>query len=93
MILGNETIYHGIQVRNKIMDFVTGYITRHGYPPTVKEIGDGVGLKSTSSVHSHVKQLIEEGKLETDAPGVPRALRVPGYKFMKIEKGVIVDGK
>lgn len=93
MILGNETIYHGIQVRKKIMDFITRYIIQHGYSPTVKESGDGVGLKSTSSVHSHVKQLIEEGKLETDAPGVPRALRVPGYKFVKVEKGVIVDGK
>ncbi len=60
MILGNETIYHGIQVRKKIMDFITRYIIQHGYSPTVKEIGDGVGLKSTSSVHSHVKQLIKK---------------------------------
>lgn len=30
MILGNETIYHGIQVRKKIMDFITRYIIQHG---------------------------------------------------------------
>lgn len=85
-MLGNETKDHGIQVRNKIIDFITGYIIQHGYSPTVKEIGDGVGLKSTSSVHSHVKQLIEEGKLETDDPGFPRALRVPGYKFVRVNE-------
>lgn len=91
MILGNETIYHGIQVRKKIMDFITRYIIQHGYSPTVKEIGDGVGLKSTSSVHSHVKQLIKEGKLETDDPGFPRALRVPGYRYIKEDE--VLNGR
>ena len=43
------------------------------------------GLKSTSSVHHHMKVLLEEGKIETDAGlGVPRAIRIPGYKFVKV---------
>ena len=61
------------------------YIDEHGYPPTTREIGEMVGLKSTSSVHAHLQRLLKEGKIETDAGlGVPRAIRIPGYKFTKV---------
>lgn len=65
-----------------VLNYIKIYIWEHGYPPSVREIGDGVGLKSTSSVQVHIKKLIELGVLETDAEmGTPRALRVPGYIF------------
>lgn len=65
-------------MHEKIYEFVVRYILDHKYPPSIREIGTGVGLKSTSTVHHHLKQMFERGILETDA-GVnsPRAIRVP----------------
>lgn len=79
-----EAKAQGVSTREKIMQAVVAYIEEHQYPPTFREIGDMVGLRSTSSVYNHIKILMLEGKLETDEEfGAPRALRVPGYKFVK----------
>ena len=76
----------GLSVKKAILNYVIRYIERHGYSPTVREIGDGVGLKSTSSVQNHLAAMFENGMLETDSGiGSPRAIRVPGYKFIKEE--------
>ena len=75
----------GEKIRKDMLQAIIGYIEQHGYPPTTREIGEMVGLKSTSSVHAHLQRLLREGKIETDAGlGVPRAIRVPGYKFTKV---------
>ena len=66
-----------------ILKSIIGYIEKHQYPPTIDEICEMVGLKSKSSVHGHLKVLMMLGLLETDAVGSPRALRVPGYRFVK----------
>lgn len=77
-------VRRGQAVRKQILDFIVSYISKHGYSPTVREITEGVGLKSTSSVYNHLLRMLDEGVIETDAsPGSPRAIRVPGYKFMK----------
>lgn len=60
----------------RILAFIKAYIAQHGYPPSYSEIGDGVGLYSKSSVHSHIQKLIQLGELETDHPGSPRAIRL-----------------
>lgn len=60
------SLQHGERVRNNILDFITGYIQQHGYAPTYREIGEGVNLKSTSSVYSHNERMLELGVLETD---------------------------
>lgn len=74
----------GITTRKKIMDCITGYIEEHGYPPTYREICAITGVGSTSIVHSHITKMIAKGELESDSgEGSPRALRVPGYKFVK----------
>lgn len=71
-------------IREAILREIIKYIEQHGYPPTVREIGEMVDLKSTSVVQAHINRLFDEGKLETDAgPGSPRAIRVPAYKFRK----------
>lgn len=75
---------HGKKVREQIRQVIIDYIQQHGYPPTVREIGEAVGLKSTSSVKMHLDRMFADGMLETDANiGTPRAIRVPGYKFVK----------
>lgn len=75
-----------MSTRDLIMKSIISYIEKHQYAPTVREIGDMVGLKSTSTVHIHLKELFAEGKLETDEVSSPRALRVPGYNFVKEEE-------
>lgn len=61
--------------RAEILDFITRYTERHGYPPTVREIGEGVGLSSPSTVHAHLSKLTASGVLARDATK-PRAMQV-----------------
>lgn len=78
---------HGASIRSQIYGFIIRYLKQHGYPPSVREIGAGVGLSSTSSVHHHLKAMIDTGMLETDAEfGSPRALRVPGMKILPVSE-------
>lgn len=82
-----NTKAHGIETRKKIKQFIIQYMQEHGYSPTTREIGDAVGLKSSSSVFSHLQRMFRDGELETDAEfGNPRAIRVPGYAFVKLEE-------
>ena len=85
--MGNiELIKRGNEVRIKIKQKIIEYINKHGYSPTVREIGKMVGLKSTSSVHRHLRIMFETGMLETDGEfGTARSIRVPEYKIVKIE--------
>ena len=72
----------------KIYDFVVEYILEHKYPPSIREICDGVGFKSTSTAHYHLQKMIAVGMLETDAAeGSPRAIRVPGLVIMRRDNG------
>lgn len=74
----------GMETRKQILNAVIKYIETHGYSPTVREICEMTGIKSTSTVQSHLRTMMREGTLETDAEGAPRALRVPNYKFVKV---------
>lgn len=72
-----------------ILKAIIGYVEKHGYPPTVREIGEATGLKSTSSVHGYLKEMFTLGILETDAEfSNPRAIRIPNYVFVKKEGGM-----
>lgn len=64
--------------QREIYDFVVAYARRHGYPPTVREIGAEVGLASPSTVHVHLAKLEEAGYLKRD-PSKPRALELVGH--------------
>jgi repressor LexA len=63
--------------QREIFDFVVKYAEKHGYPPTVREIGEAVGLASPSTVHAHLANLERAGYLRRD-PTKPRALEVVG---------------
>ncbi len=63
--------------QQEIYDFVLRYSRRHGYPPTVREIGAEVGLASPSTVHGHLAKLEQAGYLRRD-PTKPRALELVG---------------
>jgi repressor LexA len=63
--------------QQEIWDFLVDYVDRHGYPPTVREIGEAVGLASPSTVHAHLANLERAGLLRRD-PTKPRALELTG---------------
>jgi repressor LexA len=63
--------------QQEIYEFVLEYVDAHGYPPTVREIGERVGLASPSTVHAHLANLERAGYLRRD-PTKPRALELVG---------------
>ena len=63
--------------QQQIWNFLIVYVDRHGYPPTVREIGEEVGLASPSTVHAHLANLERAGLLRRD-PTKPRALELLG---------------
>jgi repressor LexA len=63
------------QRQREIYDFIVRYSEEQGYPPTVREIGEAVGLASPSTVHAHLANLERAGMLRRD-PTKPRALVV-----------------
>ena len=63
--------------QREIWSFLVDYVDRHGYPPTVREIGSAVGLASPSTVHAHLANLERAGLLRRD-PTKPRALELVG---------------
>ena len=58
-----------------ILDFIIHQIRIKGYPPSVREIGEAVGLQSSSTVHSHLTQLEQKGYIKRD-PTKPRAIMI-----------------
>jgi repressor LexA len=61
--------------QQEIFDFIKRYSARHGYPPTVRDIGKAIGLGSPSTVHTHLANLEKIGLLRRD-PSKPRALEL-----------------
>ena len=75
-----------------IYEFLKDFTSQKGYPPTVREICKAVGLKSTSSVHGHLKQLEKEGLIKRD-PTKPRALEFVDSVIKKEMINVPIIGK
>jgi repressor LexA len=63
--------------QREIFDYLSEYVRERGYPPTVREIGEAVGLASPSTVHAHLANLERAGLLKRD-PTKPRALELVG---------------
>ncbi|MFL6040758.1 MAG: transcriptional repressor LexA [Gaiellales bacterium] len=61
--------------QHEILEFVNRHVDAHGYPPTVREIGQAVGLTSPSTVHAHLARLESAGLIRRDRTK-PRALEV-----------------
>ncbi|MDQ2662451.1 MAG: transcriptional repressor LexA [Candidatus Eremiobacteraeota bacterium] len=63
--------------QKRILEVIKAFTVEHGYPPSVREIGERVGLSSSSTIHSHLKTLERRGLISRD-PTKPRALRSEG---------------
>jgi repressor LexA len=73
--------------QQEIFDFIKRYSARHGYPPTVRDIGKAIGLTSSSTVHAHLANLEKLGLLRRD-PTKPRAMEI----LEKAKKAVLPSG-
>lgn len=71
--------------QHEILEFIRAEIHRRGFPPSVREIGEAVGLSSSSTVHSHLAALESKGLIRRD-PSKPRALEVLDYR--DTERGI-----
>ena len=65
--------------QQEIWQFLVEYVEDHGYPPTVREIGERVGLASPSTVHAHLANLERVGLIKRD-PTKPRAIELTGHR-------------
>jgi repressor LexA len=72
--------------QQEIWEFLVRYVDAHGYPPTVREIGEEVGLASPSTVHAHLANLERGGLIRRD-PTKPRALELTGRAARVPEAG------
>jgi repressor LexA len=61
--------------QRQVLEFIDAEVRRRGYPPSVREIGEAVGLSSPSTVHAHLAALQDKGYLRRD-PSKPRAIEV-----------------
>lgn len=63
------------KTKDKIFNFIKEYVTERGYAPSFREIANAVGLKSTSSVSTYLKELHDDGRIRRD-PVRPRAIDI-----------------
>lgn len=69
-------MYEDLTSRQRaILDFIKQSIQKKGYPPSVREIGEAVGLSSSSTVHGHLTQIEQKGYIRRD-PTKPRAIEI-----------------
>jgi repressor LexA len=71
-----------------ILEFIKKEIRLKGYPPAVREIGEAVGLSSSSTVHGHLAQLESKGYIRRD-PTKPRAIEVTDGNETVIKKEMV----
>jgi repressor LexA len=74
--------------QQEILDFLKQEILNKGYPPSVREIGEAVNLKSTSSVFSHLNTLEKNGYIHRD-PTKPRAIEIIDDNFNLVRREVV----
>jgi repressor LexA len=63
--------------QRQVLDYIRSAVAQRGYPPSVREIGEAIGLSSPSTVHSHLASLVKLGYIRKDATK-PRAIEVLG---------------
>jgi repressor LexA len=74
-----ESVPEGVTVlserQQQVLDYIRKTVADRGYPPSVREIGEAVGLSSPSTVHSHLSSLVKAGAIRRD-PTKPRAIMI-----------------
>ncbi|WP_428908280.1 transcriptional repressor LexA [Niallia sp. Krafla_26] len=73
-----------------ILDFIKSEVRLKGYPPSVREIGEAVGLASSSTVHGHLARLESKGLIRRD-PTKPRAIEVLDHEQSDIPQPNVIN--
>lgn len=73
-----------------ILDFIKSEVRQKGYPPSVREIGEAVGLASSSTVHGHLARLESKGLIRRD-PTKPRAIEILDNNQSAIPKSKVIN--
>lgn len=68
-----------------VFNYLVEFIKKNGYAPSMREICIGTYLSSTASVYNHLLSLEDEGRIEMK-PNSPRAIKLVGYEFVKMEE-------
>ena len=68
---------------NVVYKFIIKFFEVNGYAPSFREIAEGTGIKSTSTVQEHMNILHNDGKIQYE-PAKSRAIKLMGWKFVKI---------
>lgn len=74
--------------QQQILEYIKSQILERGFPPAVREICEAVGLKSTSSVHSHLETLEKNGYIRRD-PTKPRAIEILDDDFNLVRREMV----
>lgn len=74
--------------QQEILEYIKNEILERGFPPAVREICQAVGLKSTSSVHSHLESLERNGYIRRD-PTKPRAIEILDDSFQMVRREMV----
>lgn len=70
-------------------DYICAFTATHGYPPSVREIGNAIGLSSPSTVHSHLHKLEKAGYIKRD-PNKPRTIEITGPGSESLHQGAAI---
>lgn len=71
-----EVMQGAVAPTRMILLYSRDYFKEHGYAPTLREIGEHTGLESTASVKYYMDKLYDEGMIESEHRGFPRAFRI-----------------
>ena len=77
--------------QREVLEYLKQHVLQKGYPPSVREICDAVGLKSTSSAHAHLESLERNGYIRKD-PTKPRAIEIvdDGFNLVSAQETVYI---
>src|SRR5438046_3004448 len=85
----HEDVKESLTDRQKaVLAFISRSIERHGYPPTLREIGEHMGIRSTNGVNDHLKALEKKGYLEREDLK-SRALRPLGASAVPLDGSLV----
>lgn len=74
--------------QKQILEYMKAEVRERGYPPSVREICEAVGLKSTSTVHGHLSRLEKKGYIRRD-PTKPRAIEILDSRYESAQKELV----
>lgn len=85
----NPMAVRGHRRRKEILEYIESYQRQHGFGPSIREIGEAVGLSSSCTVWSHLRVLEQDGKLQR-VNGRPRCLSIPDTEVMRYRAALLL---